>query len=125
MIRRPPRSTRTDTLFPYTTLFRSHAAFGIGEGAVFFQKGRARQEDVRVLGGFVQEDVLNDDALHRCQRLGYMLGVGVGLNDVLALAIQALEGAAYGRIENVRNAQARLGWKIGRESCRERGCQYG
>src|SRR3546814_8735438 len=24
MIRRPPRSTRTDTLFPYTTLFRSH-----------------------------------------------------------------------------------------------------
>src|SRR3546814_6929790 len=29
MIRRPPRSTRTDTLFPYTTLFRSahHAQF--------------------------------------------------------------------------------------------------
>src|SRR3546814_16678809 len=26
MIRRPPRSTRTDTLFPYTTLFRSVAA---------------------------------------------------------------------------------------------------
>src|SRR3546814_14554465 len=26
MIRRPPRSTRTDTLFPYTTLFRSKAA---------------------------------------------------------------------------------------------------
>src|SRR3546814_14271368 len=26
MIRRPPRSTRTDTLFPYTTLFRSHRA---------------------------------------------------------------------------------------------------
>src|SRR3546814_8055008 len=37
MIRRPPRSTRTDTLFPYTTLFRS--AFGIethaaGQGVV-------------------------------------------------------------------------------------------
>src|SRR3546814_16177834 len=30
MIRRPPRSTRTDTLFPYTTLFRSVAvAFGL------------------------------------------------------------------------------------------------
>src|SRR3546814_10565461 len=27
MIRRPPRSTRTDTLFPYTTLFRSVKAF--------------------------------------------------------------------------------------------------
>src|SRR3546814_17307417 len=29
MIRRPPRSTRTDTLFPYTTLFRSHAPGGL------------------------------------------------------------------------------------------------
>src|SRR3546814_19867142 len=26
MIRRPPRPTRTDTLFPYTTLFRSHCS---------------------------------------------------------------------------------------------------
>src|SRR3546814_20260507 len=44
MIRRPPRSTRTDTLFPYTTLFRSHlrqhfaadimlAGFGVRENA--------------------------------------------------------------------------------------------
>src|SRR3546814_7543608 len=29
MIRRPPRSTRTDTLFPYTTLFRSVAEHGL------------------------------------------------------------------------------------------------
>src|SRR3546814_12003355 len=29
MIRRPPRSTRTDTLFPYTTLFRSISGFDI------------------------------------------------------------------------------------------------
>src|SRR3546814_2232190 len=28
MFRRPPRSTRTDTLFPYTTLFRSRVSFG-------------------------------------------------------------------------------------------------
>src|SRR3546814_18825961 len=28
MIRRPPRSTRTDTLFPYTTLFRSYWKIG-------------------------------------------------------------------------------------------------
>src|SRR3546814_18213436 len=40
MIRRPPRSTRTDTLFPYTTLFRSVA---FDEGFVVFevaQRGR-------------------------------------------------------------------------------------
>src|SRR3546814_21121861 len=36
MIRRPPRSTRTDTLFPYTTLFRSSLlATLIGGGAAF------------------------------------------------------------------------------------------
>src|SRR3546814_6785295 len=29
MIRRPPRSTRTDTLFPYTTLFRSQSLIGL------------------------------------------------------------------------------------------------
>src|SRR3546814_6816966 len=31
MIRRPPRSTRTDTLFPYTTLFRSIDSLGGAE----------------------------------------------------------------------------------------------
>src|SRR3546814_19676941 len=33
MIRRPPRSTRTDTLFPYTTLFRSKQPADIADGA--------------------------------------------------------------------------------------------
>src|SRR3546814_3791698 len=33
MIRRPPRSTRTDTLFPYTTLFRSNAIEALNKGA--------------------------------------------------------------------------------------------
>src|SRR3546814_6978838 len=30
MIRRPPRSTRTDTLFPYTTLFRARSEVEVG-----------------------------------------------------------------------------------------------
>src|SRR3546814_6672461 len=34
MIRRPPRSTRTDTLFPYTTLFRSVRAI-LRAGAIY------------------------------------------------------------------------------------------
>src|SRR3546814_18261407 len=34
MIRRPPRSTRTDTPFPYTTLFRSQPALAKPEGAI-------------------------------------------------------------------------------------------
>src|SRR3546814_2201329 len=34
MIRRPPRSTRTDTLFPYTTLFRSPQTYPVGSQTV-------------------------------------------------------------------------------------------
>src|SRR3546814_13879664 len=34
MLRRPPRSTRTDTLFPYTTLFRSVATASVSATAV-------------------------------------------------------------------------------------------
>src|SRR3546814_18714620 len=36
MIRRPPRSPRTDTLFPYTTLFRSPPIFGASIEREFF-----------------------------------------------------------------------------------------
>src|SRR3546814_3094569 len=43
MIRRPPRSTRTDTLFPYTTLFRSlRAGDGIAQAARRFVDGQDR-----------------------------------------------------------------------------------
>src|SRR3546814_9028253 len=38
MIRRPPRSTRTDTLFPYTTLFRSRVAASYADDAKHAQR---------------------------------------------------------------------------------------
>src|SRR3546814_18061529 len=42
MIRRPPRSTRTDTLFPYTTLFRSlRGMIAIGVPPLFVATGIA------------------------------------------------------------------------------------
>src|SRR3546814_14915434 len=43
MIRRPPRSTRTDTLFPYTTLFRSHPRAAVVE---VVQRGVAERGEV-------------------------------------------------------------------------------
>src|SRR3546814_1438959 len=67
MIRRPPRSTRTDTLFPYTTLFRSrqigdilaHRQIGIDESAgrrligriLRAERLRLRIEARRIFGG--------------------------------------------------------------------------
>src|SRR3546814_13450170 len=54
MRRRPPRSTRTDTLFPYTTLFRSAAApMGVGELSTVRFARRARRESPRTPGGEV------------------------------------------------------------------------
>src|SRR3546814_9490814 len=48
MIRRPPRSTRTDTLFPYTTLFRSH----VEHGAVLARaRGHDHPDDALYRGG--------------------------------------------------------------------------
>src|SRR3546814_15146598 len=51
MLRRPPRSTRTDTLFPYTTLFRSLLAV---------LPARRRPE-----GGHHRTDLCRGRALHR------------------------------------------------------------
>src|SRR3546814_5577578 len=43
MIRRPPRSTRTDTLFPYTTLFRSHEVERVDDGTGLRRDGGIAQ----------------------------------------------------------------------------------
>src|SRR3546814_3939971 len=70
MIRRPPRSTRTDTLFPYTTLFRSQ-----GEDALHRPVGeRAVGQVERVAGGdpaFLQYPVIPAAAPRRDDGRGH------------------------------------------------------
>src|SRR3546814_6979081 len=46
MIRRPPRSTRTDTLFPYTTLFRSPVTAGCASRAASAADDQLRHQFV-------------------------------------------------------------------------------
>src|SRR3546814_4229977 len=51
MIRRPPRSTRTDTLFPYTTLFRSNIGLQLTFGFVELSDFLPMTLKIFVLGG--------------------------------------------------------------------------
>src|SRR3546814_21125776 len=61
MIRRPPRSTRTDTLFPYTTLFRSNhwlihmcapAMLAAGEGSITIISSIGGLKGSSILGAY-------------------------------------------------------------------------
>src|SRR3546814_11519775 len=81
MIRRPPRSTRTDTLFPYTTLFRSDArvqwvdAVGLGVGGDVQQPGlRGDLAEARFAGLVVEID--RGVREQRRQLLDLLLGPG-------------------------------------------------
>src|SRR3546814_360143 len=61
MIRRPPRSTRTDTLFPYTTRFRSHQGLSCvaAEGcAKLLLNGRL--DDEHLFGSLLHMYILNN-----------------------------------------------------------------
>src|SRR3546814_19756133 len=69
MIRRPPRSTRTDSLFPYTTLFRS----GMVQG------GEVHPELVRAPG--FERDVEQARGLVRLQRVVVRHAVAATLDD--------------------------------------------
>src|SRR3546814_7319193 len=59
MIRRPPRSTRTDTLFPYTTLFRSL------EMRIFFEEFFRRVNSVELTGLVERSRSINVSAIKR------------------------------------------------------------
>src|SRR3546814_15809263 len=110
MIRRPPRSTRTDTLFPYTTLFRSP------DPDVFMQ--------------FLPRIKQSTDAVVNITTGG---GQGMALEERLSAAVRAspelcslnmgsMNFGLYPMIDKYKSFQQ--SWEIGRESCRERVCQY-
>src|SRR3546814_5292804 len=71
MKRRPPRSTRTDSLFPYTTLFRSIVR--IDEQRIGELLGRAREaredEHARILG-ILRRDIFLGDEVHPVAKRG-------------------------------------------------------
>src|SRR3546814_16312929 len=98
MILRPPRSTRTDTLFPYTTLFLSRRSAG---------PCRKSARDRRDLAGEVN--------LYR---------VAHAARDCLLPRLRSEEIGVVLVRDKAGFEQHRRRVEIGRASCRERVCQY-
>src|SRR3546814_10786968 len=71
MIRRPPRSTRTDTLFPYTTLFRSTEQGSRGTNPV-----RPRHSGRLAVGGYVHRPGGLDQQSGRDRRAAFDMARG-------------------------------------------------
>src|SRR3546814_11984556 len=94
MIRRPPRSTRTDTLFPYTTLFRSagvEIVAAVGDDVV------TGEQPLRIRFG--QPLAVLDDAHMRVERrkrrrgtLGLLRADPLGAVQYLALQVRQRHG---------------------------------
>src|SRR3546814_18500462 len=132
MIRRQPRSTRTDTLFPYKTLFRSLYARGelSCKNAIFLNvTGRndwssTLPEDNRSyfypsigLTAVISDLVGFPDAFNYLKLRGSWAEVG---NDTIAFIISQRADVKKGGASLTPN----LPNQIERESCRERVCQY-
>src|SRR3546814_19724163 len=110
MIPRPPRSTRTDTLFPYTTLFRSWREAHRGVDGSPVDDGAERRAAAEVAGHGAGA------AGKSCN--GRAAGGGPGVREAMApepIEVPPLSPRAR---QGVRAGQ------IGRAACRERVCQY-
>src|SRR3546814_12697074 len=122
MLRRPPRSTRTDTLFPYTTLFRSYIALtqmpgyaneagwkNEGERPTFIEKTK-----LRFLRDYQKKAVhaVQRDAKKGAVRFLFEMATGTGKTLTSAAIIKLFLKTGNARREN------------GRASCRERVRKY-
>src|SRR3546814_17064598 len=107
MRRRPPRSTRTDTLFPYTTLFRSGERLGSVDVQTCLQSGLQITDASSVNG----QPLLYRDYLPRSRR--------APPRRVL------LPGGIHGdEFSAVRVVFQWMNRQIGRATCRDRVCKY-
>src|SRR3546814_17830871 len=120
MMRRPPRSTRTDTLFPYTTLFRSDAA-------TFHHRGfQADERPIRQRAAvdhreMADQHILADD---RREALGAVRHRAVAMNDAAVLNVRSRTDDDMADVGAQHRSEER---RVGKEcvsTCRSRWSPY-
>src|SRR3546814_17683496 len=115
MIRRPRVSTRTGTLFPTTTLFRSERGerdFAAGDRIMFLRNERSREVKNGRLG-----------TVERVSEQRMAVRTDNGRN--VAFDVKDYRDFDHGYTATIHKAQGMtVDRKIGRASCRERVCQY-
>src|SRR3546814_6153244 len=144
MIRRPPRSTRTDTLFPDTTLFRSQASGPVLSDYVVLLKPR-----VTALVVFTAGMIVAPDEAHPLRAAAAVLRIALGAGaaavinmwyerdldalmaqtrrrPIQARRIATAKALAFGIAASLASvlAMAMVANPLGRASCRVGGCQY-
>src|SRR3546814_13645147 len=121
MIRRPPRSTRTDTLFPYTSLFRSFKLVPPPRGLIVDRHGvvlAANRPNFRLL-------VARDKGVDTAETLK-VLSNFVPLDDERQARL--IKDISRAPRRSPVSVMEDMTWEqfseIGRASCRKRVCQY-
>src|SRR3546814_14087687 len=112
MIRRPSRSTRTDTLFPYTTLFRSRRYDDLN------REVRERTEAEKRARYLADTDPLTDFLNRRALISSGQALIAEAARERRHVALFLLDLDHFKTVNDIH------GHEIGRASCRERGCQY-
>src|SRR3546814_12635470 len=132
MIRRPPRSTRTDTLFPYTTLFRSWPRPGARPTAAGAGRGRRARTPQRSCVAAFEHAPRQRDELPAVGVLAHGEHALRAESEPEPRVVAVAEPLAV--FEHVAGRFPGSGFvvvlvqllapEIGRASCRERVCQY-
>src|SRR3546814_12900464 len=113
MIRRPPRSTRTDTLFPYTTLFRSNPPpkDWIKSAESWKKKAKDNSLSLTVPKGARQMTL-------------FLVPDTGGAEGTIEDAVRGKPGEFVRATQELNQASLDRSRQNGRASCRESVCQY-